>query len=348
MIRTRVGADLWKVDQFGLLGDDDPSFAVFITPSPDLQFHVRAVVQTEATRLGLTNDNDDLYYTFGARYTGMKGHTFQLDGAYFRFRFDPQFDTDTFMIIPNYEGNLGIVRLTALFAAVFGEVDGAAGENYDVAAFSFIAHAVANLGKLRPFVGVVYGSADDDATDNDLNGFHHLPRQSISLGSGDFEWGLTSPSVSDWGPSAGANAAVGGGILGASTTGNMYLDRLGNTAHPGTSVVYSNAGTLRFGVGTHFLPWKGHRITGYYQYVGFLDDATLGGDFDKDLFHELAAVWSWSVNRHFDVRALVNIHLPGGGTKDIAATVLTCGDGTQACEGEDIAVRGTLRFRAMF
>lgn len=175
VIRTRVGADLWKVDQFGLLGDDDPSFAVFITPSPDLQFHARAAIQTESQRIGLTNDNDDLYYTFGARYTGMKGHTFQLDGAYFRFRLDPSEDVDTFIIIPNYEGNIGPVRLTALFAAVFGEVDGTGGEDYDVAGFAFMAHAVANLGKFRPFAGFVFGSADDDAADNDLNGFHHFP-----------------------------------------------------------------------------------------------------------------------------------------------------------------------------
>lgn len=134
----------------------------------------------------------------------------------------------------------------------------------------------------------------------------------------------------------------------------MFLDRLGNTAHPGTVVAYSNAGILRFGVGAHFLPWKGHRITGYYQYVGFLDDATLeaitprAGGYSKSLFHELSAVWLWTVNSHFNVRAVANIHLPGEGTKDIASTVTTCGDGTQACEGEDIAFRGELRFQATF
>ncbi len=93
LLRTRVGADLWRHDPMGLLGDDDPRFAVYITPSPDLELHVSAVVQTESQRLGLANDNDDIYYTFGAGYRGMKGHHFRLDAAFHRWRSDPDEDS---------------------------------------------------------------------------------------------------------------------------------------------------------------------------------------------------------------------------------------------------------------
>ena len=247
--------------------------------------------------------------------------------------------------MPNYEGTFGVLKVRALIAAVFGTVDGEGGEDYDVFGWGAMANVVANLGSIRPFVGFVYGSPDDDANDNDLNGFHHSPTREISLGSSRFEWGLTSPNMADWGPSAGANAAVGGGVLGASTTGNMFLDRLGNGAHPGTTVAYSNAGTLRLAAGAHFTPVKGHQITGYYQYVGILDDATLGGNIDNTLYHEITGAWQWTLNKHFDIRAIANFFLPGDGTKDMAATV-DCGGAP--CKGEDLAFRGTLRFRARF
>ncbi len=253
------------------------------------------------------------------------------------------------MIIPSWEGSFGTIRGMVEFAAVCGSVDGTGGEDYDVAGFAFFAGGEINLGKIRPFATVAFGSADDDATDNDLNGFHHIPQREITLGNrGLFGYGLLSPS-NQWGPSAGANAGVGGGVLGANTVANFFLDRLGNTAHPGTSVTYSNAGTLRFAVGTHIAPLKGHNITVFYQYVGFLDDATLNaitpGDYDKALFHEITGAWSWTVNSHFDIRAIGNVFVPGSGTEDIAATV-DC-NGTP-CKGEDIALRAELRLRGRF
>ena len=45
-----------------------------------------AVYQFESQRLGLTNDNDFIYYTFSAGYN-LKPHRFQLDVTYFRDRF---------------------------------------------------------------------------------------------------------------------------------------------------------------------------------------------------------------------------------------------------------------------
>ncbi len=352
MIRTRVGADLWKQDHFGLLGDDDPSFAVYITPNKSMEFVARYVIQSESTRIRLTNDNDDSYYAFGVNYKGMKGHSFRLDGAYQRWRFSGNEHADTFLITPSWKGTVGIIKATASAAFVFGEVDGTGGENYDVFGYAFMANVVANLGSVRPWIGFVFGSADDDVTDNDLNGFHHLPQREISLGSSAFEWGLTSPSMADYGPSAGANAPIGGGVTGHSTTGNMFLDRLGTTGpaarHPGTAVAYNNAGTLRIAAGAHFTPMKGHRVTGYYQYVGFVDDEVLGGNIDNTLYHEITGVWAWTLSKHFDIRAIANFFVPGDGTKDLAATVTTCGDGTEACKGEDLSFRGTLRFRARF
>src|SRR5215475_8954778 len=83
--RMRVGADLWNVDQAGLYGDDDPRFAVF-GEFGNFDVMAAAVIQYESQRLGLTNDNDFIYYTFSAGYN-LKPHRFQLDVAYFRERF---------------------------------------------------------------------------------------------------------------------------------------------------------------------------------------------------------------------------------------------------------------------
>jgi hypothetical protein len=61
-LRMRVGADLWRLDQAGLLGDDDPRFAVF-GEFGDLEVTAAAVIQNESQRIGLENDNDFIYYT---------------------------------------------------------------------------------------------------------------------------------------------------------------------------------------------------------------------------------------------------------------------------------------------
>ena len=197
------------------------------------------------------------------------------------------------------------------------------------------------------------------ADDSDLNGFATLPQREITLMgvkgiysdiSGDSTFG-------DWGPAAGARAAIGGGNLGSSTTGNPFRDRLGNGAHAGTGVAYSNAGSLVIPVGVSLYPIAGHRFTVYYTYVGFLDDETLRnaggastgvGSISKDLYHQISGVWQWNLNRHFDIRLVGAVYVPGEGTKDMAETVFTCGNGTEQCDGDDIALRGVARFRARF
>src|SRR5919197_561823 len=84
-LRMRVGFDLWQLDQAGLIGDNDPRFALFGS-SGDFDVMGAAVVQFESQRLGLTNDNDLIYYTFSAGYT-LRPHRFQLDVTYNRDRF---------------------------------------------------------------------------------------------------------------------------------------------------------------------------------------------------------------------------------------------------------------------
>jgi hypothetical protein len=84
-LRLRVGADLWNVDQAGIVGDDDPRFALF-GEFGNFDVMAAAVIQFESQRLGLENDNDLIYYTFSAGYN-MKPHRFQFDAVYMRDRF---------------------------------------------------------------------------------------------------------------------------------------------------------------------------------------------------------------------------------------------------------------------
>src|SRR5262245_30126014 len=84
-LRMRVGFDLWTVDQAGMIGDNDPRIA-FFGDFGNLDVMAAAVVQFESQRLGLTNDNDLIYYTFSAGYN-LQPHRFQLDVIYNRDRF---------------------------------------------------------------------------------------------------------------------------------------------------------------------------------------------------------------------------------------------------------------------
>src|SRR5215217_8803783 len=84
-LRVRVGADLWNVDQAGIVGDDDPRFALF-GEFGNFDVMAAAVIQYESARIGLENDNDNLYYTFSAGYD-LKPHRFQFDVVYMRDRF---------------------------------------------------------------------------------------------------------------------------------------------------------------------------------------------------------------------------------------------------------------------
>jgi hypothetical protein len=213
-VSLNVGWQLWYLDQAGLMSDNSPRAGVFFTQDP-WEAHASAVIQREATRLGLTNDNDYIFYTFGVAYN-LKPHRFQLDVAYFRDRFtgapvgttegiDPSPPStsgarsglpgyqgqklDAVLIAPSWGGTLGPLASLLQFYVLAGTAESSnlaavagANRDFDIFAFGLIAYAEAKLGMVEPYVGFVYGSGDGDPTDTTLHGFHHLPNQQNSSG----------------------------------------------------------------------------------------------------------------------------------------------------------------------
>lgn len=323
-LRMRVGADLWAQDQAGLVGDDDPRFALFFE-SGNFGAMAAAVYQFESQRLGLENDNDFIYYTFSGWYT-LKPHRFQLNVTYFRDRFlgaDTGSSavaartalgfqgqkTDSVLIMASWSGTLGPVRALVQGNILTGTAEGGTaglpptvtpGHDYDILAGSAVAYAEAHLGIIRPFVGVVFGTADGDPTDRKLHGFAPLPVPEITLitatpffshldtsnafalrdyscparlqGLTNAVPGGTTPAGLPRPTSAIGTTVLAGGVAGsaatdcAHSTGNPFNDRLGIASHLGIITTYSNPGTLVIPVGVRVFPLKGHEITGWYVY----------------------------------------------------------------------------------
>jgi hypothetical protein len=166
-----------------------------------------AVIQNESQRLGLTNDNDFIYYTFSGGYN-LKPHRFQLDVTYFRDRFlgaDTQSPvlstrtnlgfqgqrTDSVLIMGSWSGRIGPVRALVQGNILTGTAHGGTNvaglpvgaipnRKYDIFAGGVVAMAEADFGIVRPFVGIVYGTGDGDPTDNKLHGFMTLPVSDIT------------------------------------------------------------------------------------------------------------------------------------------------------------------------
>src|SRR6266568_2658707 len=181
-LRMRVGADLWTQDQAGLVGDDDPRFALF-GEFGDIDVMAAAVYQFESQRLGLENDNDFIYYTFSGGYN-LKPHRFQLDVTYFRDRFsgaDTQSPvlanrpntgfqgqkTDSVLIMGSWSGRVGPVRGLVQGNILTGTAHGGTNvaglpvgaipnRKYDIFAGGVVAMAEADFGIVRPFVGFLY------------------------------------------------------------------------------------------------------------------------------------------------------------------------------------------------
>ena len=122
-------------------------------------------------------------------FKGIKPLVFGLDMAYFRDRSNltPALGTagavrgqktDSFLVMPSFSGNFGILSVLLQPMFIFGSVDSGlvagAQPEYDVFAWGGAAYLEVNLAIVRPFVGLYIGS-DDDATDGDLNGFAPLP-----------------------------------------------------------------------------------------------------------------------------------------------------------------------------
>src|SRR6266508_3936638 len=128
-LRFRVGADLWYLDPAGTVADDDPRIAVF-GDFGDFDVQASAVMKQESQRLGLTNDNDFVFYMFSAGYN-LKPHRFQLDVVYNRERFSGADttlvatngvlgfrsglgyigqDSDSVLVMPSWSGRFGPIR----------------------------------------------------------------------------------------------------------------------------------------------------------------------------------------------------------------------------------------------
>ncbi|MGE3540736.1 MAG: hypothetical protein AB7N91_25265 [Candidatus Tectimicrobiota bacterium] len=394
--RVRFGADLWTTDQAGLVGDDDPRFAVFAKWGA---FDVSAAVvfQGTAQRLGLLNDNDFLFYTFGAGYS-FAPHRLQIDISYFRERFNGA-DTqqggaqggfrgqksDSVLIMPSWSGMLGPVRGllqgnllvgTSRGGTGFGLPPGVpAGRQYDILAFGVVAYVEAQLGIVRPFAGLVYGTGDGDPTDRQLHGFMTLPQRDITLISATPFFAHLETSTAfharDYSCPAGANGmtrtlaqltnnpfAVGTLVLGgnaatgfaecAHTTGNPFNDRLGNISHLGLASAYSNPGTFNIPLGVRLFPWKGHEITGWYVYramakTGLLEAAFApelrGRNIARSQYHEIGGFWQWTLNPHFDIRLAGNVALPGEGYQDLAR-LANCNSGATGGQASFQSCRG--------
>jgi hypothetical protein len=221
-LKLHVGADLWNVDQAGIVGDDDPRIALF-GDFGNFDVMAAAVIQFESQRLGLENDNDLIYYTFSAGYN-LKPHRFQLDAVYMRDRFSgadlayprtvsptthigyPGQKVDSVLIMGSWSGRLGPVRalvqgninvgharggVTGLTSATapLGPQGFVGGRGYDIFSGAVVAYAEADLGLVRPYVAFVWGSGDGDPTDNQLKGFSPAAWQDVTqiTGAGWFD-----------------------------------------------------------------------------------------------------------------------------------------------------------------
>lgn len=309
-LHIRVGADLWRMDQAGLLGDDDPRFAVYGSFG-SFDFTAAAVIQSEAQRIGLENDNDFVYYTLSLGYN-FKPHRVQLDAAYFRERFNgartggvivggvatplnPRLgeEHDSVLISGSWTGNIGPFRGIVQGNGVVGRAQGnsplVGGTNrkYNIAAWGVVAYGEVDLNVIRPFAGIVYGSGDNNPGDRTLTGFMTLPQREITLmtNTSFFAHLETSPAFGtrDYAcpgrlnglPAAtqahfGGNAASGGAECGH-TVGNPFNDRIGNDLHLGINSTYSNPGVVLIPVGFRLFPVKGHELTAWYMYRAWVE-----------------------------------------------------------------------------
>jgi hypothetical protein len=194
------------VDQAGIVGDDDPRFALF-GEFGNFDVMAAAVIQFESQRLGLENDNDLIYYTFSAGYN-LKPHRFQFDAVYMRDRFagadlanNPRTtgsgigfqgqESDSVLLMASWSGQAGPVRGLFQVNGVVGRAHGGTAglpgfpttvsqRAYDILAGGAVAYAEVELGFVRPFVGAIVGTPDGDPTDRKLRGFAPASWQDVT------------------------------------------------------------------------------------------------------------------------------------------------------------------------
>ena len=218
-LRLRAGWDLSYVDQAGLVGDRDPRISLFGDFGP-LDLRLSAVTVLSGQRLGLEH-NDFWYYVFSAGYN-LAPHRFQFDVVYFHDRFngaDRQLltrtggggvcpscfanlpagvgfvgqKTDSVLLMGSWSGRVGPLRGLVQGNVVTGWLRGgtqaaelppgvAPGRDYNLLAGGVVAYGEVDLGVVRPFLGVVFGSADNGRpTSTHLGGFNGQSFNEISL-----------------------------------------------------------------------------------------------------------------------------------------------------------------------
>ena len=157
-LRMRVGAYLWRFDPMSWVGDDDPGFHLWYDLGPNFELYAAAIIQQEAQRLQLTNDNDNMYYLFRAA-SKFKPHRVSLNIIWQRDRFcsdcitdntTTRQKTDVVYITPAWEGKLGVFNFVAQGSIVFGKVKRgpAPGNDLDIFAGAAQVAVEAKLGRL--------------------------------------------------------------------------------------------------------------------------------------------------------------------------------------------------------
>jgi hypothetical protein len=208
-----VGAELKKVSQAGIFGNDDPGVGVELDFG-NLQLSAKAYIERESMRLGLQNDNDLVSYVFTAAYN-MRPHRFGVDVAWFRDRFsgaDTQTvgcrdigctgqKSDSVFIDASWTGRFGPIRGLLQGNVILGTADGGTaglpagvqlGQEYDIFAGSIIGYVEVDLGVVRPFLLGVYGSPDGDPKDRQLRGFGDVQPEGDSTNGPQTCWAIST------------------------------------------------------------------------------------------------------------------------------------------------------------
>jgi hypothetical protein len=399
--RARVGAWLYGPDIGQLRNDDDPGLHLF-AEFGNFEFKFGAIIEEESSLAfdgrtanvpnRVTNDNDNIHYEFLFNYTS-KPHTFCLCVFWDRDRMEQgkgQTEMDYIQVMPGWEGSFGPIQAMAQAMIGFGKAKDAGFDNIidpaarptrdelDIFTWGFMAAAEFDLGKIRPVLGIIIGSGDDDPSDDALNGYSAFTTDEVTntgtvvgFDVAADGWGIDGEFKFD----PPAQASIGGsranflkgssGVFNTRLGWNAHRDVQGGTSdNPAWSTnPFSNPGTLKALAGVKFLPLEAHEIGLWYVYGAMLEpdmlnqaseagvaayrEAITGNviDFSSSLFHEIGAHWTWSLNKHFQIQPLAFVVIPNQGIQDIASTV-ACG--TQPCEGEDVAVVARLQFRATF
>ena len=379
-LRMRVGAHLWRHDPMRWVADDDPGIHFWYTFGPDdaVELYAAAIIENEGQRLGLTNDNDNIYYLFTAAYN-LKPHRFSLNAVYSRDRFCPDCvsdtsttrqKTDAIYITPAWEGRFGVLKFVAQGSLVFGEVKRgpAPGDNLDIFAGAAQIAVEAKLGKITPFFTFLYASGDDDPNDDELNGYDKLASKEVTLHTGlsivNTLANSTMFSGIEQGPTYSQVFGAGGGSR-IRNGDNIFNSNWGVNQSYDVRGLYANPGTIVPAVGVKFAPVKGWQIDAHWAGKWVATTETIEAQFnqttrrtdgrtaniDNFIYHEFGTMVTWRPSKHFDIRARGIVALPGDGAKDIAAMAnpANCGRAaTETCDGDDPMLVGQLMFRGRF